>query len=732
MSFSIDLWNGSNIIKDKYTNLRREFRSFANFLSKYNTYESQHCKNLDYLYNEFKEQNKQIDSEFERARINLIDMINYESQIRKKFLENVTDVVKKINLFLQGLINPLNEIPDLTENFNKEIEKLKTKKEMFYNQCKEMSSLISQLELDNKLKDKSSEPKLNKTLNKLIKSREEYLININETNIKRSNYNKKVEEILDKYEKDYKEILKSFVEYLKEFKTKKKELTYDIYQREESDLNLFTNLNIDKEIINFIIQNATKEFPMIQIEFSPFKKKDFETFLNSKYHNKLKKEDLNKVMTSIKEYFQNNNIFPTSIIQTGIAKVAKPQNDFFSGVRKFSIFLKKNINNNSEDTNAQKNENATDLKEKEINIIRNYEFVKNTINELVSDNKIKIFESKFVIDDDISKIKDNIKNFDNINDKVDELKSLLDMKNESHLVYIEALIKSLSFLRSKGYYAIKDETYDIIIDIFMFILEQNKNNDYILKNVLILSQTFYKLENKEKIYIQEGIKNNKVLNSSKTWHRCINYSLKLANKDLPNNGKEYINKINKDAYTTVITYLCDLKAFTDDEKVYEDVFYFYIKVYNLKEEDVTLNVQNSVNSREKPKEKEKNQNEIKSEIKDEIKTEIKDEIKNEIKNEDNKENKDKNEINEINLNYINNENNIQEKKESNIQEKNDNNIKENNNNINEIKQIKEKEKSEENKIDTDTKNNNNVINDNNKNNDNNIIKEENKNISDNN
>ena len=724
MSFSIDLWNGSNIIKDNYINIRREFRSFSNFLSKYNTYENQHCKNLDYLYNEFKEQNKQINSEFERARINLIDMINYESQIRKKFLENVTDIIKKINLFLQGLINPLNEIPDLTENFNKEVEKLKTKKEMFYNQCKEIGSLISQLELDNKLKDASNEPKLNKSLNKLIKSRDEYLININETNIKRSNYNKKVEEIMDKYEKDYKDILKSFVDHLKEFKIKKKELIYDIYQREESDFSFFSDLNIDREMINFVIQNATKEFPMIQIEFSPFKKKDFETFLNSKYHNKLKKEELNKVMASIKEYFQNNNIFPNSFIQTGISKtIIKPQNDFFSNVRRFSIFGKKNINN--EDTNAQKNENAIDLKTKEINIIKNYEFVKNTVNELVSDNKIIIFESKFVIEGDISKIKEDNKKFDNINDKVQELKSLLDSKNESHLVYIEALIKALSFLRSKGYYAIKKETYDILIEIFIFILEQNKNNDYILKNVLILSQTFYKKENNEKIYIQEGIKNNTVLNSSKTWHRCINYSLKFANKDLTNNGKEYINKINKDAYITVITYLCDLKSFTDDEKVYEDVFYFYIKLYNLKEEDVKMNVENSVKSRLKQKEKET----------------IKNEIKDEIKNEDNKEIKENNQINEIKINdkdnikenYVNNikENNeiniIKENNEINIiKENNENNkIQVNNENINEIKEIKEKEESEENKINSETTNNINEIIDN-KNNDNNIIKEEKK------
>ena len=84
MSFCIDLWNGINIIKDKYALIRREFRSFVNFLTKYNTFETQHCKNLDILYNEFKEKNNQADSKFELARIHAINMINYESQNRKK------------------------------------------------------------------------------------------------------------------------------------------------------------------------------------------------------------------------------------------------------------------------------------------------------------------------------------------------------------------------------------------------------------------------------------------------------------------------------------------------------------------------------------------------------------------------------------------------------------------------------------------------------------------------
>ena len=711
MSFCIDLWNGINIIKDKYALIRREFRSFVNFLTKYNTFETQHCKNLDILYNEFKEKNNQTDSKFELARIHAINMINYESQNRKNFIENISNLIKRINTYLLNLKNPSNEIPDLTENFLKEFDKLKVKKEMFYNQCKEMSSLISQLDLDNKLNDKSNEPKLNKALTKLIKSRDEYLFSINETNIKRRNYNIKVEQILDKYEKEYKEILKYFIDNLLEFNKIKKEIMDELCNKEKYFYSeYYPTLNVDNEIYNFIINNVTKEFPMVQIEFTPFKKKDFETFLNSKYHNKLKQKDLNKVMTSINDYFKINNIFPLNFIQTGISKViAKPQKEN-SLSRKFSIFAKKN-NNIENNISKNKNENILD---KEINIIKNFEFVKNFINEIVSDNKIKIFESKYVIDTDISKILNDTKNFDNINDKIKELNTLLlDVNEDVHLVYIESFIKTLSYLRSKGCFSINDNAYEILCDLFIKILKKNNNNDYIIKNILILAQTFYKIENGEKIYIQERIKNDDIFNSSVLWHRCINYNLKLANKDLNISGKEYKDKINKDAYSTVITYLCDLKSFTADEKVFNDVANFYMKIYNLKEEDIKMNVEISVKSRLKTKEKEIKKNEIKEEKED--KNEI---IINSIDNNINKNKEDKNEI-IIEKNLDDNINNKEDKNEIII-----NNIE---NNID--KTVNKNEKINENNIDNSNKENKNEMQENNQDNkiENNIDNNENKN-----
>ena len=700
MSFSIDLWNGVDIIREKYTTIRREFRSFVNFLIKYNTIEIQHCKNLDILYNEFKEKNNKTESIFESARISAINMIDIESQTRKIFIENTSNLIKNINLFLQDLKYPSNEIPDLSVNFNKDLDKLRMKQEIFYSQCKEMCSLISQLDLENKLNEKSNETKLEKILNKLLKSRDEYLLSINETNVKRRNFTKKVEKIMNKYEKEHKKLLKNFIENLTEFNNDKRKLIDVLSQKENYFFSeYFQKLKVEDEIFNFIVNNATKEFPMIQIEFTPFKKKDFEIFLNLKYQNKLKQNDLNKILTTIQNYFQKNNIFPLNFLQTGILKnVPKPQKENFFNTRKFSLFLKKSFAvENSNNNNTKNNENDSSL-EKEINIIKNYEFIKNTINELVTNNEVKLFENSYVIDADISKILNEPKKFDDINDKIGEFRDLLlNQKDEANLVYIEAFIKTLSYLRSKGRYSINDETYIIFSLLFFLLLKQNKNNDYILKNLLMLSQTFYKIEGGDKIYISESLKNKDLFKSKEIWHRCINYSLKLANKDLIANKNEYINKINKDAYSTVITYLCDLKFFTNDETVYNEVYEFYKKIYNLKEEDINTIVENSIKSRMKEKDKEnetqKEENETKKEEKG-IKTE-----ENEIKKEEDETKKEENEIIKEEKEEKEKKEEKEEKEEKNIIKKGEKEEKEDKIEIkNEENEIKREEKEDKDEI----------------------------------
>ena len=178
---------------------------------------------------------------------------------------------------------------------------------------------------------------------------------------------------------------------------------------------------------------------------------------------------------------------------------------------------------------------------------------------------------------------------------LDNIKSLIDKKNNDHQIYLENLIKILNNHRAKGNFILTKKSYDIINDIFSFILTNYPMVDFLIKNIIILAQTFYTYnedksqlnfsDDKKKIFLQSGLKNNKIFNNPETWHRAINFTLAshVYNKDISQiiDKNEMNNKLHVLAYNTLVAYLCDLKYFTDDETVFEQVKNFYVNTYQL-------------------------------------------------------------------------------------------------------------------------------------------------------
>ena len=705
MSFRVDLWDGFDIIKDKITTTHKQIKSFSKLLIAYVSIEKEHCKNLDYIYKEFKEIGN-MDFPIENSRINIIDMLDFESKERKEFCTYISkNIIEKMQEYLSepkiAFEQNILEGTELALAFNRCLDKLIVKQDSFHSQCKELCSFISQTELDNNMDNKSSIAKCQKILSKVIKYRSDYLFSINETNIERNKYILKSEEILNNLEKIYRNYIEKFKQYLFDYGQKRYSLMEKLYNEEKNLFdNSYSKIDIDKEVLYFITQNATKQFPMVKIEFCPLKTNSIGKFIKSKYHNKINDKDYNRALKAIQAYFKKNNVFPDNLIQTGVSRnmPTKNQFDFFSTLR----FMKSKEKNQILDSTGTKLISIEDKikdkspEEKDAIIMHNVKFIKNFINELITNGKVKLYEDRLSNDDNIFKLDIKIKETRekmDVNQKMQELENLI-KDNESSAVYIETLIKTLSFLRSKGYFEINKFNYTIFQLLFIHILEANPKNDYILKNILILAQTFYYVteDGEQKIYLQKGIKENEVLKCPETWHRCINYTMCLANTDkdltISLNKSEFIKKINKEAKVTIISYLCDLKIFTDSQYTFDIVKYFYSKVYNLDENEIEQNIEDylkNFNERLKNKKVKKinklnEKKEETKEIKDEIK-EIKEEtnlVKDEIKDkkdiiEGTKELEEKNnEIKEEKNNEIKEEQNIITGEKNEIKEKNEN------------------------------------------------------------
>ena len=592
MSFSIDLWNGIDKIKDKFVFTYNKIQILNNVFNTFINLEKEYSKNLDILYKDNKDH---IKDEFllEKSFIQLLENIKEESDYHKKHidflskylmgpLKEILDNQKKIFQFF-------NEIAKNAENLEKSKNNLISKEEKYHNSCQDLTNYFisndSNFINSSFSNNKSFLNKRQKYIDKINENKKEYLSMLYETNIELSQYNIKANEIMNELESKYEsylDILKwSLINY-----ANNKIVLYDKVNNLYKTIlqKYFTNIDCYQEIINFIKKNITKEFPIAKYEFIPYKINNININLFKENERKKQLKECNNKINLIKKFFADNkltsNIFPKeskenenniSVLSSSIKKLIGIEKE---SIKKPPIIIKKQRNISQE------------LNYNSLNNISNKFISKDRENQLKSNlTYIEFFIDKLMLKKNETK-----------KPEIDKFKDIFLSNKIENCIYFDSFIKILNDYRAKGKYIICNHTYEIIVDVFKFFLDNFQDQDSLLKNLLILSQTFYFLgQNNKKSYIQKGIKNHKLFSDSKLWHRVINYTLgqNIYNKDIA--IKIDKNEINKKlkiiALNTLIAYLCDLKCFTDDQNVFEEVKKFYCEVYNLNEEDVQKNVE---------------------------------------------------------------------------------------------------------------------------------------------
>ena len=709
MSFSVDLWNGFDLIKPQILSVQKKIKTISKVLSTYLTIESNYNKGLENLYKEFKEASN---SEYllDKSYIKILDIFEYENQNRKIFYSFVTQLIMEpLNEYLRQPAIPLNKyFTDNTlneETFKRSLNILKDKQANYWRDCKELSVLLAQNEIEDILNtnDKKSSRtrllKINEKFNKVNMSKQEYVDYMVEANKEREKYNKKTEDILNNLEQIYTTMVETLSNVLTNFSLQRNEFLKKMYIKEKNEYeNLHIKVNPKEELFNFITNNATKEFPKIKFEFCPMKYSTLNQNIKSKC-NKIPESSFPKVYKAVKEFFEENKIFkeenPFKITRRNtevfgifskkssrnairnnqneteqnkefIEKyitdlfINKPSNDEPKSEKNIqnpiinvdkqeeSEKIKNNnetkqnnnneqnqkengnkneieINNQKENTNNLKNQETEQKNEKqEENINKkekvndeqakeetkketennkdNNEIKTNTqnIDKKDNNNEEKQKLNKSLSKEGEEKISSNNENIQSTEEKT-AIQAFFYSENPNYFQNAEILIKKLSYLRSKGHFQISYDAYYQILSLFFIILNQESKDYYILKNILILSQTFYKIKDNKKIYLQEGLRGMKAFTTSEAWHRVINYSMNLScsSMDLTQTKEDMIEKINKEAQIIVVAYLCDIKQYTVNDDIFNEVKNYYVKVYKMDEETVNKEVEKYVNSLEK-------------------------------------------------------------------------------------------------------------------------------------
>jgi hypothetical protein len=590
MSFRVDLWNGVNLVKTQITSTFEKMSNFYNILLSYSNFQKAHCKNLETLYKENKDKFKD-DYLLDKSLLLFVENFKLESECLQKSYEFIKEEV--LSSFKETLENEktvfndiINDGIQISENYELIKDNLIINQKNYHNSLKEFNDFILsvddnelqsilydevnasqsvyskemdrslKLERDKNIKENKNRPQIlkkMKLIEKIKENKKEYMSSLKESNEFLYIYRDKYENILQSLEDKYKLLLNNIHLTLTTTIGHKINLNNEINIIYNSYMeNNLNNINIDEEIMEFIIKNATKEFPRNKFEFIPFKTDN-------------KKLDINKYLNDL----------------------SNPQKEMRRG--------------KSHKNEEQRAYNERAIKKKKTCIYKDINIMEVTPFKKVNEFKLKtnIILIGDYIEDLITDDEENIC-FDEETMNLDKMKTFLDRNNAEHLMYLENIFKVFNKNRAKGNFLINKVSYDIFIGLFNLILNNFSNLDYILKNAIILSQTFYIFEKnnenshsddnktKTKIFIQNGLKNNPIFNNPEIWHRVINYTLSthVTNKDLTQlvDKNEVNKKLNAIAFNILASYLCDIKYFTDDTNVFDKIKNYYIKVYNLNED----------------------------------------------------------------------------------------------------------------------------------------------------
>ena len=522
--------------------------SFDDILwNKYDNIQKQFDENQPYFQTLIKYY-KEVLNEIDRHITNLSN-IKGESQIKK--FTKLNDIFHLFNLCINlNLENHKKFITNTIINLEKYISKLKQIVPVYTEFKQNIELYTLQKKNFNKIKEKFHESALlveTKTLKKVKKKNENQTKNPVEIS------NKLKKEVSDNLKK-YQTSIEKTNQKREEFISKQKNLIKLYVEMEEFNINLY-----------YTILN----------DFLSLEKDKTISFLNNSKFKKLQTQLQEKdVEKEIKEYFNE--------IKSNVNNDEKKA-ILFEGY-KSTIDFDKCTKNEDINTYAE-TVDIIDKNFKEIfdGITLEKEKLKNTIREWIK---------KFFDFDE--------KNIDIDQDIIDEYY----YKALKHPYTHKSFLKIITDLRTTSHFNRNKQLIDLLGESFKIILAEAKlNKDYwSAKNCLILSQTFYYLDNNDKIYSSEYIKNDSWMTEKNFWIEFCSYMIneelkkliisfpELTFDDIQQNktyNEKLSSKIDNVIFSQLISLFNNIVYFTNDNLLIIEIIeifkdkYIYLSEKNI-------------------------------------------------------------------------------------------------------------------------------------------------------
>jgi len=398
---------------------------------------------------------------------------------------------------------------------------------------------------------------------------------------------------------------------------------FDSLNSQETMKNKFKGLGNFGKAFN---DSYNEKFEKIKNATTAFYK-DFESFMNSIF-NFYKKSFFGPIKDFVTD--KNNTQLKAEHFNENLNSVLKKIDENFSEIN-FDIYKINTIKYNTKDENHL-SENGKNLMqiirkkkfdEKDIFYVakkmNNFEFVDKKEYILdIEKEKIKLLEklNKLFRYANKNRVKKNSENKSNSNSEdnlIDLNKNKVEEPNDEDFNYICKLMKKkeyrdylltkLNNFRAEGSLEMPENVYNYFVQIFLEIMkylvkEKEKdsvkelNIDYTAtRYIFILSQTFYYKKDKEKIYLQNGIKNQKIFQSDEFWIKLLEYNIKQEMDKLASKSQKKFDEKEKGkeiCIMQILPYLSGFDGFGVSKEAMDKITNFFIKKYELNEESQKL------------------------------------------------------------------------------------------------------------------------------------------------
>ena len=550
--------NHFNFLIANTKEIQKYLEKFKSYLFEYYTLNISHFANLSKLLNGFSARKNQnfINTPIYQLKLIFQTIIEFQS---KKYETMIPDCQNLI-LISENLISLKKIIEEIYTKHNK-LSNLGISKDMNM-----VSNSIMQYmdDLENKTVEEfvwekyqkhtltSNKEKIKNLIDK-IKQLEKNLFDYG--NEKKGQYFSMIKESDNKIQKIFNDIKNIFQEYI----SKLKETTKDYIKNLE---NFEKNLNSIS--INLEIKNVENVF-CSKSDFE-FKEKDF-----NKYSIKILKNK--KIL--LKDYNKDNHL-------------ENNNDDNFIELKKTKTFTDKFT------SSENKKENILFLTDEDIYeiISRLYKYDLKVLDKSKYDldkekEKLLSLEKSNKILLDYSENKEKAKN--NLNKDFKQIMELINTKIINTIKNAESFFIALNNYRVKGKLNLNDKFYELILYIYNSTFDLLKeNNNYTLGNLMIiLSQTFYKENGKEKIYILEGIKSHEIFKPNEFWKNIINNKIEDEIKNLMKlEASKLLNQEKKEEIiiTKLLAFCSLMKEFNLDKNKISNICALIFEKYKSSQE----------------------------------------------------------------------------------------------------------------------------------------------------